>query len=344
MLCRSRALQHPLGVALHTPLLVPSFSSKGFGFVPKRGTQGKGPRTKRVSEVSDALEFSAQFLDKAVLLSAYDIYHGHLKRPERFFDRPSVLFLDSGGYETTAVYDDSHSFAPAYTPLRWTPQNHRAVLTSLPKHVPLVVVSPDKHGSVKSQIRAAKNFFSDYPECLSDFLVKPSSRREKVVDIDDVVRNASDLLRFSVIGVTEKELGNSVLSRVENIAKLRRGLDALGTDRPIHVFGSLDPIVTPLYFLAGAEIFDGLSWLRYYFHDGASNHLISAAVLEHGISTRFAQLRGAVLAGNLAYLRTLELELRGLAADPRHDLGALGTQIPKLVEAYRAMRAQIGER
>lgn len=344
MLPRSRAVQHPLGVVVRTPLLVPSFSSKGFGFAPTRRAQAKGSTPKRVSAVSEALEFSAQFLDKAALLSAYDIHHGHLKRPERFYDRPSVLFMDSGGYETTAVYDDSHSFAPAYTPLPWTPDDYRSVLAAVPEHVPLVVVSPDRHGAVKSQIRAATSFFGGYPRCLSNFLVKPPSRSKREVDIDDLVRNAPDLKRFSIIGITEKELGNSVLSRVENIAKLRRGLDALDADRPIHVFGSLDPIITPLYFLAGAEIFDGLSWLRYYFHEGASSHLLSASVLEHGISTRFGQLKGAVLTGNLAYLRSLELELRHLAANPSDDLGALGSKVPKLIEAYRAMLAQIGER
>jgi hypothetical protein len=36
MLARSTKLQHPLGVNFETPLLIPSFSSKGFG-VSKSG-------------------------------------------------------------------------------------------------------------------------------------------------------------------------------------------------------------------------------------------------------------------------------------------------------------------
>jgi hypothetical protein len=339
---RSRTLRHPHGVDLQTPLLVPSFSSKGFGFFPNRQSKTKTPNKPRVSEVSDALEFAAQFLTKATLLSAYDIHHGHLKRPERFYDSPSVLFIDSGGYETSAVYDDSHSLAPAHSSLQWTPDDHRSVLAAIPKHVPLVIVSPDKYGTTKSQVRAAKSFFSRYPTCLTDFLIKPASKSSKVVDVDDVLHNASDLASFSIIGVTEKELGNSVLARVENIAKLRRGLDALGTDRPIHVFGSLDPVITPLYFIGGAEIFDGLSWLRYFFHNGTATHLLSAAVLEHGISMRFNQLKGAVLAGNLAFLQRLELEMKDLATNHSPNLGALGKKMPKLAEAYRAMQAQIG--
>jgi hypothetical protein len=339
---RSRTLRHPLGVELHTPLLVPSFSSKGFGFFPNRRSKTRSANKPAVSEVSQALEFSARFLTKAALLSAYDIHHCHLKRPKRFYDSPSVLFIDSGGYETSAVYDDSHSLAPAHASLKWATDDYRAVLSSIPKHVPLVLVSPDKHGQVKSQVQAARRFFSHYPKCLTDFLIKPASRLSKVIDVDDVLHNASGLTSFSIIGVTEKELGNSVLARVENIAKLRRGLDARGADRPIHVFGSLDPVITPLYFLAGAEIFDGLSWLRYFFHNGTSTHLLSAAVLEQGISTRFDQLRGAVLIGNLEYLRKLELEMKKLATNHREDLGALGETVPKLIEAYEAMKAEIG--
>ncbi len=49
---------------------------------------------------------------------------------------------------------------------------------------------------------------------------------------------------------------------MQNIAKLRKALDKAGLNIPLHVFGSLDTVTTPLYFLAGADIFDGLTWLR----------------------------------------------------------------------------------
>ena len=39
-------------------------------------------------------------------------------------------------------------------------------------------------------------------------------------------------------------------------------LDDAGVGIPIHVFGSLDPLISPIYWLAGAEIFDGLTWIN----------------------------------------------------------------------------------
>jgi hypothetical protein len=48
----------------------------------------------------------------------------------------------------------------------------------------------------------------------------------------------------------------------------RRAMDAAEVKAPIHIFGSLDPLTTILYFVSGAEIFDGLTWLRFGYHEG----------------------------------------------------------------------------
>ena len=48
-----------------------------------------------------------------------------------------------------------------------------------------------------------------------------------------------DSLRdFDVIGFTEKEIGNSVLDRMNNIAKLRIAMRKANINKPIHIFGS----------------------------------------------------------------------------------------------------------
>ena len=69
---------------------------------------------------------------------------------------------------------------------------------------------------------------------------------------------------------TEKELGRSILERMENIARIRIAMREKDVSRPIHIFGSLDMLSTPLYFIAGADIFDGLTWLRYGYVGGLS--------------------------------------------------------------------------
>jgi len=58
--------------------------------------------------------------------------------------------------------------------------------------------------------------------------------------------------------------------RLTFLSSLRSLLDDAGLDIPIHVFGGLDPLMTPLYFWAGADVFDGLSWLRYAYAHGRS--------------------------------------------------------------------------
>jgi hypothetical protein len=118
------------------------------------------------------------------------------------------------------------------------------------------------------------------------------------------------LLAFDIIGVTEKELGPSVLDRVVALARLRQALDDRGVDRPIHLFGSLDTLYTPLYFFAGAEIFDGLTWLRYAYHKGATLYADALALLESNLTLREEQRAARVLVQNIDYLAKLSLQMK----------------------------------
>ena len=97
MLARTSTIRHrPSGIVLKTPLLVPSFSSKGFS----RHDDGR-------SEIGDIFEATGEFVTEAFLLSAYDIYHEHLPKPEALPWKPEVIFLDSGGYEISTDRDYS---------------------------------------------------------------------------------------------------------------------------------------------------------------------------------------------------------------------------------------------
>src|SRR4051794_14219187 len=94
MLARSSRLTHKAsGVFLQTPLLVPSFSSKGF-------TPPNGP-----SEVNKIIETVSEWIDGTFLISAYDISKGHIPRPEDLTNKPEIVILDSGGYEISDDHD-----------------------------------------------------------------------------------------------------------------------------------------------------------------------------------------------------------------------------------------------
>lgn len=331
-----RTVAHPNGTRLITPLLVPSFSSKGFG---EKRLRSKSNRPRVVSGVAEALAFGAQFLTETMLLSAYDLHYALLGDVKPVLDIPAVLFIDSGGYETSPQYESGEVYRLPHKPKRWTIDHLRGVLDRLPTRLTVVAVSYDHRGPLNTQIGRAKSFFKRYPHMLSDFLIKPAAK-SAALDMNEVVKVAAQLNGFGIIGVTEKELGNSVLKRLVSIARLRSALDNAGVTAPIHVFGSLDPLITPLYFAAGAEIFDGLSWLRYYYSNGMATYLESASVLSKGIQARLDNVKASVLSDNIAYIQRMTLEMRSLVKDGEATLGTFAERVPKLKEALDAFLAE----
>ena len=99
MLARAGSFRHRLGGTVDLPLLVPSFTSKGFR------TYRPADRTTPLSQVDRALEIVRGSLQESLLLSAYDLHHGHFDRPERDLAGASLVFIDSGGYELSPVPD-----------------------------------------------------------------------------------------------------------------------------------------------------------------------------------------------------------------------------------------------
>ena len=64
MLCRTSTVRHTgSGVSMTTPLLIPSFSSKGFAKSKKDGK----------SEIGRILATASEFVTEIFLISAYDI-------------------------------------------------------------------------------------------------------------------------------------------------------------------------------------------------------------------------------------------------------------------------------
>jgi hypothetical protein len=68
---------------LETPLLVPSFSSKAFGF----GRDGK-------PEVLQVLEAAQEFITRTCLVSAYDIHYEYVPEPRDLAITVDLMFLD----------------------------------------------------------------------------------------------------------------------------------------------------------------------------------------------------------------------------------------------------------
>lgn len=332
MLAKSTQLRHPLGITFETPLLVPSFSSKGFGF-----------NKENVSEASEALKFSIQFLTDSMLISAYDIFHKHLPKTEEFQTATEIIFLDSGGYETVEEHDLSAVFRHQCPIKEWNDKDYQSIIHEWPKHIPTVFVSFD-HGSirmpVKDQIDAARGFFSAYPAQMSDLILKPETKTQRYLQIPSILGLIDELADFNIIGLTEKELGNSMLNRMVNIAKIRRALDEAKIIVPIHVFGSLDPVTSCLYFLAGAEIFDGLTWLRYSYKDGTAIYQQNYGALFIGIHIRDNDMKCKIIVDNIYALQNLRYEMKDFLLN--RDFSKFTNHSELLKKCYDTLCSQLG--
>jgi hypothetical protein len=346
--------------------MVPSFSSKGFGdYQPEEATgvkrnTGKGKRQKPGSR-SEPLVFSAasahlegtwDFIDDALLVSSYDMHFGKLDRPLRFLKGKGLVFIDSGGYELAPEYDVAEPKTFDYKPLDgYGEDQYRCVLDTLPTSLPCIIANFDwgtRLLPLEEQVGAARRLFSKYPKFLHSFLIKPGAgkgRRAKPLtelDIEGTIRPWLPSMRqFHVIGVTEKELGGSLVKRLVAMATLRRAMDECGlNDTPIHLWGGMDPLLSPLYFAAGASIFDGVSWLRYAFHDGMAVSLESGPVLRGELREKGKLASKLTVATNLGMLQSLETDMKRFV-DEKGDFRVFRSQAEILAASYAAFASAL---
>jgi len=308
MLSRSSKIIHPNGEEIYTPILVPSYSSKGLRY--KSTKSGN-----LVSEITFILKSTYEYLTDIVLISAYDIEKDFIPYPLKSIHyNPQITIIDSGGYETSEGYDFSEVLKYPITAKKgdWSLDKYKEVLSKWPRRFPAIMVSYD-HGQEKGQplirqINNAKRLFNEFPNFLHNFLIK-SSHKNEILSIDELLDHITLLRGFHIIGITEKELGTSISDRLKKIVTLRRALDRVEITAPLHIFGSLDPITSVLYFLAGAEIFDGLTWLRYGFQNGFATYQQNHGIIKYGLNESDNLIRDLTSAENLIYLRRLQSEM-----------------------------------
>ena len=134
MLAKRRSLNLNGQQIERTPLLVPSFSSKGF------------------PEVASIIEYCSELIDNVMLVSAYDLHYEKIKPP---FDFASLIFLDSGGYEASkdaklSDYGDKEHF-----PKEWSRDFYEAQINAwnTGPNTTSVIVSYD-HPKERLEVRA----------------------------------------------------------------------------------------------------------------------------------------------------------------------------------------------
>lgn len=227
---------------LRTPLVVPSFSSRGF---------------PHVGRLLDRLRTD---LYGVCLVSAFDLASHRIAA--NLADLADLVLVDSGVYETDPATGSMDGFdAPPAREPAWCRNSYREFLRTLGAEANVMAVNFDTFGPIEQQVESAREDFACAPAAAADLLLKPSERCG-MIEVDVAPARLQQALEFDVLGVTDEELGDTVLQRCATLARLRTQITACGAATPIHVFGCIAPASMLAYFLSGADVFDGLNWLR----------------------------------------------------------------------------------
>jgi hypothetical protein len=276
-----------------TPLLVPSFSSKGF------------------HDIKHLHEYVSEHIPDTSLISAYDVYHEKILEEKIY--QSDLVFIDSGGYESSVDIELSEIYNKEYIPKLWSFETFKEQILKLEPLTNIALVNYDnaiEKYSLEVQVERANDLFYSFPKYAKVFLYKPTRPNEDKLDIDLLCSKIEKMACSSIIGVTEKELGSSILERCKNIIRIRESMEKIGLQIPIHIFGCLDPLNIIAYFVCGADIFDGLSWLRFSFIDGVGCYINSYAITSGNWSLNDQRLKAIVYGNNLKELTLLMNRMR----------------------------------
>jgi hypothetical protein len=187
------------------------------------------------------------------LISAYDAYHGYINKEVELSD---IVIIDSGNYEKNVLEGLGCS-------VDWTRDQHSATINSMVPFTQIAIVNYDEPGPLSEQADSAAEFFKKYPQYATDFLCRPLTTSSPYMDVASITKNVDLFRGFEVFGVTEQELGPSLIEKCKRLLELRQCLNSQGLEIPIHVFGCFEPMTIVLMSILGGDIFDGLTWARY---------------------------------------------------------------------------------
>jgi hypothetical protein len=306
-----------------TPMLVPSISSRA------------------TNNIINAVETISGIISGPALISAYDQNHADILS----FIEPAcnLIFIDSGGYECEIGYKSAKSKLYNLDLLEWNEEYHLDTIKNFSKTPTKVIISfdhPNLREPLEDQISRANKLFKQNNGFLREFLIKPENKDDSMIDIEKIIQNIKSFNMFDVIGIIEKELGPTILDRMVAIATLRSEMDRKGIIKPLHVFGSLDTITTPLYYFSGADIFDGLAWSRHIFHDGKTLYRDSFGPSLKGIQAHMNNILISTLIDNFNYLLELRLELEQFESTKKFEI--FGNNFKFFERSYEKLYQKMG--
>ncbi len=269
-------------INIATPLLIPSFSSAV---------------DRRISEVHSNLR---EYIPNASLVSAYDLKYDYIDEKQVWAS--DVVYVDSGNYE----HDKSGSLEKK----EWSAHVYSTLLDRIKPLTKVVIVNFDEKKKLEMQIDDANELFAKYPEYASCFLCRPQTKRAFHVDVSKLSKNISFVKNFNILGLSEKELGSSLFERCKNLIEIRKALMFEGLEIPIHIFGCLDPLGVIVFFLCGADIFDGTNWLKYSFHNNLALYINNYVILSGAWSESDVRVHESTYVFNLSKLGRLLRDMK----------------------------------
>lgn len=276
-----------------TPLLVPSFSSV-------------------ISEdIGNIHANLIEYINKTSLVSAYDLYYNIIDL--KALGCSEIVFIDSGKYEVDYLHNSKNV-------KEWNKDYYLQIIDKLIPINEYVIVNYDEKVKISTQIKQAAELFLKYPHYANCFLYKPISNENFKINITQLIENITSIDQFDILGLAEKELGSSLLERCTNIVKIREELSKR-IEIPIHIFGCLDPLSIISYSICGADIFDGLSWLKYTFHNDIALYFNNHALLNQKWSETDNRVRAHAYITNLIELTNLEARIKHF--NRTHDFESL---------------------
>ena len=299
-------------VQVSTPLIVPSFSSCGF---------------PQVAEIYDGLK---DRLYGVCLVSALDLASGCI--PAEVTDEVNLVLIDSGMYEArnSSCVQEDHCLST--TSAQWLRQEYLEIAGDIDVDANVILVNYDKAASLPEQIAWAADDFAHVPQAASDFLVKPESS-SGLVNVAKLARHAGELQQFDIVGIAASEAGESLVKRCSTVVMLRDAMGDAGLDSPIHIFGAINPMEVLAYFFCGADIFDGLNWLRLAFRKYGSMPIEEAAFEEQNFNLDDSDLRMDQRILNLGFLYRLQESLHQYCLS--NDLDVLAREFPCALKSAR---------
>jgi|Deesub1362A_J573_1020465.scaffolds.fasta_scaffold05925_2 queuine/archaeosine tRNA-ribosyltransferase len=192
------------------------------------------------------------------LISSYDIYNSDKNKTNEICNIVSKSTMEN----TFTLLDSGHYEAFWYCDEEWSFQKMKSVLNRISVDFCFSFdVFWDKHKNIEQHIKNTITYIAMTAGEQKSGTTIPLLHSDPEL-FPKVVQRVVDGINPEVIGVPERELGQSIFKRAATIKKIRDELDKTNRQILLHILGTGNPLSILIYTLCGADTYDGLEWCK----------------------------------------------------------------------------------